>query len=197
MAKLRRVVEAAGYPTWARTYPSRKMPVDELAAQVADWINSEVQGPVSAITHSLGGVLSRFIGDRVAWERVVMLAPPNRGSRVAATLAGNPMYRWYFGPVGSEMSDPAGWPPGPPTFGVISGTKRVSVGNLPSWVTAGLNIIPKNVPSDGTVCVDETKLESMADYAEVPASHTWIMNHPETHALALEFLASGRFTAAT
>jgi hypothetical protein len=50
------------------------------------------------------------------------------------------------------------------------------------------------VANDGTVAVDETKLPGMADFAEVDATHTWIMNSPIVHRLVLAFLASGKFT---
>jgi len=193
MSRLRRQVEAAGYATWARTYPSRKMPVTELAGQIAAWVNEEIEGPVMAVTHSLGGILTRFVGDRVPWERIVMLAPPNRGSRVARALGENPVFKWYFGPAGRDVSNPEQWPLPTAPFGVIAGTKRVSVGNPPSWVTSSFRIIPKGIPSDGTVCVEETQLPSMAAYAEVAASHTWIMNHPRVVEHVLSFLEQGAF----
>ena len=41
-----------------------------------------------AVTHSMGGVVVRHLHDpRLHWQRIVMLAPPNQGSRIAAGLA--------------------------------------------------------------------------------------------------------------
>ena len=43
--------------------------------------------PVCAVTHSMGGVIVRHLHDpRIHWQRIVMLAPPNRGSQLAAGL---------------------------------------------------------------------------------------------------------------
>jgi hypothetical protein len=53
---------------------------------------------------------------------------------------------------------------------------------------------PAGVANDGTVAVDETKLPGMADFAEVDATHTWIMNAPSVHRLVCDFLLSGKFT---
>ena len=112
---------------------------------------------------------------------------------MAKALGANPMFRWYFGPAGADVSDPNSWPPPAAPSAVIAGTKRVSMGHPPSWVTTSFRIIPKDVPSDGTVCVDETHLDGMVDYAEVAASHTWIMNHARTRELVLRFLETGSF----
>jgi hypothetical protein len=35
----------------------------------------------------------------------------------------------------------------------------------------------------------------MSAFATVDASHTWIMNHEETHRLVIEFLTQGEFSA--
>jgi hypothetical protein len=43
------------------------------------------------------------------------------------------------------------------------------------------------------VAVEETRLEGMADFATVDATHTWIVNNPEARRLVVRFLAKGRF----
>ena len=193
LAGLRLHVANAGYSTWARTYPSRRMPLGELAAEVAGWIRRDVGGPVVAVTHSLGGILARHMNDLVAWHSVVMLAPPNAGSRVAARLLGHPLYRWFYGPAGQQLARAGDWPQLRAPVAVIAGTRGASLGNVPSWVTAALALLPRGEPSDGTVTVAETRLPEMAAFAEVDASHTWLMDHPQTRRLVLEFLATGRF----
>ena len=51
----------------------------------------------------------------------------------------------------------------------------------------------KDTPNDGTVAVEETKLPGMAAFAEVDATHTWIMNDARAQALVVSFLMSGTF----
>jgi hypothetical protein len=187
LSGLRRVVEKAGYPTWARTYPSRGMPIAELAEVVTGWIRAEVPGPLVGVTHSLGGVLARHIGPRLPWRGLVMLAPPNQGSQVARAFEGHPLFGWFFGPAGRDLVDPVGWPLPPCPFAVIAGTAGKTMGNPPSWILA--RHLPDGEPNDGTLAVSETRLAGMARYAEVPASHTWIMDHPEARAHILDYLS--------
>jgi alpha-beta hydrolase superfamily lysophospholipase len=93
LGRLARRLEAAGLETWSRTYPSRRSGIADAARTVADWI-AEAAGdrPLHAVTHSLGGILIRHMGDgRLDWRRIVMLAPPNQGSALAAALAPEPL----------------------------------------------------------------------------------------------------------
>jgi hypothetical protein len=191
---LRRHVEEAGWETWARTYPSRRLGLPELAELLAGWIRADLgDRPVVGVTHSLGGILARHLRDALPWRGLVMLAPPNQGSRVAAALGDHPLYRWWFGPAGRALADPRRWPAPPSPFAVIAGTLGVSRGNLPSWLIHAKRLLPRHEPSDGTVTVEETRLPGMTAYAEVPASHTFVMDHPETRKRVLEFLETSRF----
>ncbi len=190
MAGLRKAVEQAGYRTWARTYPSRRRSIDDLARTVAGWIAEELPGePLVAVTHSLGGILVRHMPE-LPWRGVVMLAPPNAGSRVARALRDNGLFRWYFGPAGQQVCDATAWPlPEGVPVAVIAGTAGATVGNPTSWLSQGLmRLLPPDEPHDGTVAVCETRLPTEIAFATVPASHTWIMDHPETRAHVLALL---------
>ena len=62
------------------------------------------------VTHSMGGIILRHLRDpRLTWSRAVMLAPPNQGSRLAAGLVRNPLFRWFYGPAGSELRSAFGY----------------------------------------------------------------------------------------
>jgi hypothetical protein len=140
----------------------------------------------------MGGILFRHLHDpRLRWQRAVMLAPPNAGSRLAATLSAYKMFRWFYGPAGIELGAGTQWPEPPAPYAVIAGTRSFALTNVTSW-TVGRMFGPQRA-NDGTVAVDETKLPSMAAFAEVDATHTWIMNDPEAIALTKRFLAQGRF----
>jgi len=193
MANLGRTLGRAGWQTWARTYPSRRMPIAAAARELVDQLATTAAGrPLYAVTHSLGGILVRHMADpRLDWRRIVMLAPPSQGSALAAAMADNPLYRWFYGPAGIELGDGSAWPPPPAPFAVIAGTRRRALINPTSW-TLGRRFAADR-DHDGTVAVDETRLPGMAAYAEIDATHTWIMNHPDAHAKALAFLTDGRF----
>lgn len=196
LSALRRHVERRGYQTWGRTYPSRRLPVGELAGDVASAIRRDLgDRPIIGVTHSLGGILARHMTGGLSWRGLVMLAPPNSGSRVAAALSASPLFRWYLGPAGRELGDPSEWPRPPEPFAVIAGTRGATLGNVPSWMIGALRLLPPGADSDGTVTVDETRLPGMCGFARVDAGHTWLMNHPTTRELVLYFLEHRRFPA--
>ena len=191
---LRRFVEREGYRTWARTYPSRRMTVAQAAETIAGWVREDLGDvPFLGVSHSLGGILARHMAGLLRWKGLVMLAPPNRGSRLAGVIEGHPLFRWFMGPAVRELAKPSKWPAPPEPFAVIAGSCALSVGNPVSWVTKTLSVFDPDQPSDGTVAVSETRLPEMADFATVDASHTWIMNHPKARELILSFLSRGRF----
>jgi triacylglycerol lipase len=194
MSGLRRHLEREGFATWAETYPSRRMPIAELAAATAEHIRAAA-GPgaeLMAVTHSLGGILVRHMPD-LPWRRVVMLAPPNQGSLVARSFRELPAFRWFYGPAGQEVALGDEWPAPPAPFGVIAGTRTTSVANPTSWLTTGLRVFPPGHEHDGTVSVEETRLPGMADFRTVAAGHTFIMNDPRVRAWVVRFLREGRF----
>ncbi len=199
LAKLGRVLTAAGFPVWACDYPSRRRGIAAAAATIADRLADELPDrPLAAVTHSLGGIVVRHLGDpRLRWQRIVMLAPPNRGSQVAAAFTGNRLFGWFYGPAGRELAgpiDPSTWPPPPAPCAVIAGTRRRALANPTSWVSH--RVFAAGAAHDGTVAVDETTLAGAAATATVDASHTLIMNHPRVHALTLAFLRDGVFDPA-
>lgn len=194
LAGLGRAVEAAGFRTWSCDYPSRRMSIAAAAAEVADRIAAALPGrPLAAITHSLGGLLVRHMRDpRLDWRRIVMLAPPNAGSQVAAALGGRPLFRWFYGPAGQELGAEPAWPPPPAPTAIIAGTRRRALVNPTSWVSS--RIFPPDAAHDGTVAVEEARLPDAA-FATVDATHTTIMNDAAARALALAWIRDGALPA--
>jgi hypothetical protein len=195
LAGLGRHLERAGFPTWARSYASRRTRLSDAAREITEQIVEDLPGrPICAVTHSLGGILIRHMHDpRLAWHRIVMLAPPNQGSRIASVWRDKPLYRWFYGPAGQELAEPGRWPPPPAPFAVIAGTRGIALSNPAAWVTRRTRIFDPAEPHDGTVAVAETRLDGMADFTTVEATHTWIMDHPVARTRIVEFLERGRF----
>lgn len=197
MARLGAYLRTHGFETFARTYPSRRHSISYLAGEIADWVSEHAgERPVHAVTHSMGGVIVRHLHDpRIHWGRIVMLAPPNHGSQLAAGLMRNPVFRWYYGPAGAELANGTQWPAPPAPFGVIAGTRSLALSNVTSW-TVGRRFSPET-RNDGTVAVDETKLDGMTAFAEVDATHTWIMNDARVQGLVVSYLRDGTFPIVT
>ncbi len=197
MAGLARALRREGYDTWARTYPSRRLPVGELADVVAGWIHDAYgDQPVHAVTHSLGGILVREMAPRLNLARVVMLAPPNTGSELALRLQDFGPFSLLYGPAGQDVAQqatpneptPPRWPRPDVPVAVIAGTRSPTLSNPVSWLSGGLGVFGRDRPNDGTVAVDETRLAGTDAFVEVDASHTWIMNHPQVRAAIVAYL---------
>ena len=196
MSKLVPAFEARGFRVANVDYPSRKKPVEELA-QIAvekgvDQCEVEAAEKIHFVTHSLGGILVRYYLSHQQLPqlgRVVMLAPPNKGSEVVDNLGRVPGYFLLNGPAGMQLGTDAASIPsslGPVTYpvGVVAGTRTINF--LLS------QFLPN--PDDGKVSVENTKVEGMADFIELPVSHPFIMREDIAIQQALAFIATGEFT---
>lgn len=193
MAKLESALAKAGYETCNIDYPSRRMPIEALAEHVRARIVEETAGAarVHIVTHSLGGIVVRQIQCVQPLDtlgRVVMLAPPNCGSEIVDALRDWPPFRWWNGPAGLQLGTERGGFVdllGPVDFelGVVAGERSLDpvLGRL----------LPS--PHDGKVSVASARVEGMADFRVIRASHTFIMRHPEAIAQTLAFLRDSRF----
>ncbi len=189
MAPLARALEAEGWPTWSLTYPSRKRAIRPLAEYVASALEqAHGPGPYFAVTHSLGGVLLRHLAQRFDWRGAVMLAPPSQGSEVARRMAKRRAFQKVFGPAGLEVGTSQDWPAPPDPSVIVAGTLGASVGNPNSWLLGALGWLPRG-PHDGLVSVAEARLPGV-ELHEVPASHTWIMDHGDTRRIIWERLGA-------
>jgi pimeloyl-ACP methyl ester carboxylesterase len=194
MRPLARSLEQAGYKVCNLGYASRSEAPDMLVAALDAGIRDCASGSAKLhfVGHSLGGILSRAYIAKAApanLGRVVLLAPPNRGSEYVDLLADSEFFRWLLGPTWAElgtgdMSLPRRLPPPAYECGVIAGTWSF-LNPFAGWVLEGDN--------DGLVTVESTKLDGMADFLAVRRSHTFIMRADEVAAAIIRFLDTGKF----
>jgi triacylglycerol lipase len=195
MAKMERALTREGYMVKNVSYPSRTASVQQLADDaigkaVAD-CQREDATKIDFVTHSLGGIMVRSYLARhsvPSLGRVVMLAPPNRGSEVADKLGRLFLYQWINGPAGNELgTDPRSTPNqlGPPAYpvGIIAGDRSIN------WINSLL--IPGR--DDGKVSVERTKLAGMSDHVIIHTAHPFIMQNPEAIRQTIHFLRTGAF----
>jgi len=194
MERMKASLEEEGYRVVNIDYPSREHRIEELAPMAVE-AGLEECGEASTrvhfVTHSLGGILVRHYFanhelDRLG--RVVMLGPPNQGTDAVDTLRDVPGFEWLNGPAGYELgkgeeSIPRQLPPPDFEFAVIAGDRTIDP------ITSAV----LDDPDDGRVSVDDTRLEGMADFRIVGASHAFIMQNGDVIRLVKRFLANGSF----
>jgi len=195
-ARLRR----AGYTVYALDYPGTRFDAWTLASMVRAGIERLVPRDRRAhfVGHSLGAILARgALVEPTPFQlgRVVMVAPPNRGAGVLNRMAAaGPILKPVFGPVlgdlavGSDYLRTLGRPD--TEIGVIAGTERFHACNPSAYHNWWAGTVR---PHDGTVEVENTRLDGMTDFITVPANHTTICRHPAAIRQTLHFLAHGRF----
>lgn len=200
MEELSEELVKEGYLVVNVDYPSRKYPIATLTEMaitpaLASCRQYKISG-INFVAHSLGGILVRHYLSQQSpnphqipeLKRVVMLAPPNKGSEVTDNLRDFAPYGWLNGPAGDELGTNAESVPntlGPVDFdlGVIAGTTSVNL---------LLSLYLPN-PDDGKVSVENTKVEGMHDFITLPVSHPYIMKDEDSIAQIIHFLRHGQF----
>lgn len=181
MLPLEWALEREGYEVLNWGYSSYRHSIPELGRRLADDLEARggpPPGRLHFVGHSLGNIIVRWVlaHDRPdSVGRVVMLAPPNRGARVADRWA--PWLGWLLVPLPELVTGEGGAaltipPPEGVEVGVIAGRY------------------------DGKVTVEETRLAGAAGHLTVPAAHTFIMARGDVRRLVAGFLREGPAHAA-
>ena len=196
MQRMHGMLEKNGYHVANVDYPSRDHTIEVLAPmaiedglrQCADKVDASA---VHIVAHSLGGILVRvYLADNAIANlgRVVMLAPPNQGSRAVDEMVRIPGFDWLNGPAGYQLGKGPESVPlsiGPPNFNfaVIAGDRTIDP------ITSAV----LDDPDDGKVSVSDTRLEGMQDFAVVHVSHAIIMQDRQVFRLIRNYLSHGSF----
>lgn len=192
-------LEDEGFAVVNKSYPWKNFSIDELAGIA---VEPGLEGcrklgisQVGFVTHSLGGILLRQYLEQntiPGLGRVVMLAPPNQGSTVADHLLANEMLE----PLLPE-----------PAYGLGTGegsvVKQLGPVRFELGVIAGSNERPlsspglEGKPNDGTVAVDETRVEGMQDFIVLDVDHSFLMWRTAVLDQVVLFLREGHFDHGT
>jgi len=199
MRRISAGIRADGFRTHNWCYNSRFHRLDEHIDGFRDFLGDlgESEAAIHFVGHSFGSLVIRGASSKplpIEPGRIVMIAPPNSGARIAERLGHSAAARWFYGkPIrdlgkGSPLLDQLGLPRA--EYGIIAGSGRFHLLNPASWINA---FADKDLEHDGTVEVENTRLPGMLDFMVVPANHTFICNHPETIRQTINFLRHGSF----
>ncbi|HEX5361389.1 MAG TPA: alpha/beta fold hydrolase, partial [Fluviicoccus sp.] len=188
-----RALVAAGHPVCNVGYPSRQENIQQLAQ---DHVLPKIRaclpgyaGPVHFVTHSMGGLVVRQLAQQQALQigRVVMLAPPNRGSEIVDRLGDNALFRRVGGPAAQQLRSRAD-DPAPPSFqlGVLAGDRTLN-----PWLSL---LLPG--ANDGKVTVASTRLPGMQDFRVLHTSHPLILHNRTAIDMTVNFIEFGCFAKA-
>lgn len=187
----RRLRRQRGFRTYGYGYRSVRDPMATLVAGLRQLI-ARIDAPqVHLLGHSLGGlIVLRFLQRHTMVQpgRVVFLATPSAGSRVARRLARWQLGRKILGPVACEEllpAAPALWDQ-PRELGIIAGTRPIGLGHL---------LLTFADDNDGTVAVSETELPGAKDRLCLPVTHSGMLISARVAQEAGSFLQHGRFGA--
>lgn len=198
-------LKSSGYQVINFRYASSREEVAVHASRLRSVINGLPSGvtEINFVAHSLGNIVIRhYVADcnqsksmdvdpRI--NRMVMLGPPNQGSRMARLLKNSVAFKLVTGASGAQLSTgfkelekdlatPAF------QFGIVAGNR----GDEDSpW---GNILLPG--PDDFTVSTQETMLAGATDFLVRPLLHTTMMNQEEVLESTTRFLESGHFVSA-
>jgi len=185
-------LRARGVEVIAVGYPSIHDGVAVHAEALAGLVRRSVDGgKVSFVTHSMGALVLRalFAREDSNWRegidlgRCVMIFPPNRGSWLADRMYGWDAFHALMGPAAGDLTSEGvrDLPVPPMPFAVIAGGRGDDRGRN------------RRIPGDddGTVAVEETRLDGALDHRVIDVGHTFGMNDARVVDATVTFLGGG------
>lgn len=165
-----------GYPTWWR---STEQHVGRLLPHLQALQCDPSVRSINFVTHSMGGILARcalHFGSSHKVKRMIMLAPPNRGSHLTRIKLGP--FAWFIPSIADLSESPDSLP------------NRLEVA---SQVEIGVIAASR----DFVVPVANTAIENQREHCILSSTHLRLPSHETAVSYVLNFLRTGKFRAAS
>ena len=194
MEKIRKGLSNAGYETENFTYPSFSEELDSVGFDLFQKVKIENYDTVSFVTHSMGALVVRSMYQYSSKSdhfpsifRIVMLAPPNKGTELADIYSGS-ITRFFLGPnvehMKTDSSSYANKLPIPTCeIGIIAGVK----GKKP-WFNPFLK-----EDNDVNVSYSLTKIGNEKEIIKIKATHGLMTQKKDVIRLTVNFINKGTF----
>lgn len=187
MGMLGRHLRRAGFRTRRFSYSTTHQSMEHQADELYRFALRSDETLPHFVCHSMGGLVTLNMLCRhpdTPAGRVVLMGSPLKGSKVAGRFSHWPGGRVLLGTAMSTLIEGVQcWPEGR-EIAMIAGTRSLGLGLLAGG--AGNH-------GDGTVLSDETRHEALADYIEMPVSHTSMLFSKLTARQDACFIRTGRF----
>lgn len=197
MIMLDRYLQRQGYETVSFFYSSTKYSIDELSAQFAEFLTKksrETPGTkIHIVSHSLGGILTREALVKISEDeehrtsneknnknrqinigRIIMLAPPNKGSKAANFFS----KIWPIPNILKPITE-------------LRNAEDSPINDVP--IPEGIDIGVIAGKYDAKVTPEESHMDTENDHIIVNSAHTFIMNNRNVKIAIKNFLETGHF----
>lgn len=185
-----------GYTTVNIPYSSFRHDLDKLVKTVNEEVRPLIEEgkTVHFVTHSLGGVVVKRLlemldgGQIERIGRVVMLAPPHKGSEIVDWLRSSPLrsIKGVLGPAGEFLS----------SAHMASHSQEFRSDVEAAVIMGEKSAIPffrklLDASNDGIVSVEKGRLFGIKEFKVVDADHTFISSEPSVMELTARFIDHG------
>lgn len=157
---------------------------DDLREYLCKIIADNPDKSLNIVTHSMGGILIRYalgenngVGalDISRIKRVIMLAPPNGGSKIARRFV-------KYAPITGRWFK---------TLGELSDAPDSVIHSVPFFKGPEIGIVAAKY--DREVALKDTYLEGSKEHYIIKAEHSFMVYMKSTHEAVLRFLTTGTF----
>ena len=176
------------YVTYQFSYNSVTSDPAENAEKLQAFLSAINENTIHFVAHSLGGLVVRYLFHKHPQQkpgRIVTLGTPHNQSHSAHQLSGFLPTRWLLGKSidNGLLGEMPAWN-GQRDLGSIAGTFRFGMGVI-------IPDLPE--PNDGTVAVEEARLENMSDHIVFHLSHFGLLLSTRVTKAIINYLDKGKF----